>query len=79
MLSITFVCALAMASGLDVDPGTGETIPRGNPALEFDEVKDRAKRLREGMTRMQAQVMLGSPAEKSRRGDIWIDLQSGRR
>ncbi|MFT5051660.1 MAG: outer membrane protein assembly factor BamE (lipoprotein component of BamABCDE complex) [Chlamydiales bacterium] len=74
LLSVTLACALGMASCVNVDPDTGETIPRGNQALDFDEVKDNAERLMEGMTKTQVQVLLGSPAEKSSSGNVWVYL-----
>jgi len=74
LLAVTLGCVLAMTSCVNVDPDTGETIPRGNQALDYDDVKESAKRLKEGMTKAQVQVLLGSPAEKSSNGNTWIYL-----
>ena len=73
-LLATLGCVLALASCVNVDPDSGKTIPRGNQALNFDVVKDEAKRLKLAMSKLQVQILLGSPAEKDRRGDVWVYL-----
>lgn len=66
--------ALLLAGCVNVDPQTGETIPRGNQRFKFADVEQQAKQLKEGMTKMQVIILLGSPVEASEGGDIWIYL-----
>jgi outer membrane protein assembly factor BamE (lipoprotein component of BamABCDE complex) len=73
-LATAAACTLALASCVNVDPNTNETIPRGQQRYEFDEVTENAERLEEGMTKLDVLTLLGSPAEKDKRGDVWIYL-----
>ena len=66
--------ATLVASCVDVDPHTHEVIPRGNQAYEFTDVERYAEDLKLGMTPREVQLLLGSPAEKNTRGDVWIYL-----
>lgn len=66
--------ALMLAGCVNVDPQTGQTIPRGNQRYKFADVELQAKQLKEGMTKMQVIILLGSPAEASEGGNIWIYL-----
>ena len=65
---------LAAVSCVNVDPETGEVIPRGNQRYEFEEVERNAEKLEEGMSKFQVLMLLGSPAEESTRGDVWVYL-----
>ena len=65
---------LAFASCVNVDPETGETIPRGNQRYEFKEVERNAEKLETGMSKYQVLMLLGSPAEESKQGDVWVYL-----
>jgi outer membrane protein assembly factor BamE (lipoprotein component of BamABCDE complex) len=65
---------LVLVSCVQVDPNTGKTIPRGNQRFEFDTVERRAEQLKEGMSKTQVLYLLGSPAEKSGDGDVWVYL-----
>ena len=65
---------LAAASCVPVDPVTGEYKPRGNQRYEYARVKESAERLQKGMTKYQALILLGSPAEKAMHGDTWVYL-----
>ena len=62
------------AACVNVDSNTGEIVPRGNQRYEYARVKKQASRLRKGMSRYDTLILLGSPAEKSERGDVWIYL-----
>ena len=73
-LSVILACALLSASCVNVDPETNEVLPRGDQRYKFDEVQRNAKKLKEGMTKYQVLMLLGSPAEKSERGNIWVYL-----
>lgn len=66
---------LAVAGGcVNVDANTGEIAPRGSQRYEYARVQKKAKRLKKGMSRYDTLILLGSPAEKSERGDVWIYL-----
>ena len=73
-LSFLLVFAFGAASCVNVDPDTHEVLPRGDQRYKFDEVQHNAKQLREGMTKVQVLMLLGSPAEKSQRGNVWVYL-----
>jgi len=73
-LLVSFAVLMAGTSCVNVDPNTGEIAPRGNQRYEFERVEKRAKRLKKGMSRYDTLILLGSPAEKSARGDVWIYL-----
>ncbi|MFT7485036.1 MAG: outer membrane protein assembly factor BamE (lipoprotein component of BamABCDE complex) [Candidatus Paceibacteria bacterium] len=73
-LSLAFLGLLATASCVNVDPDTGETIPRGNQRYEFSEVTRQADKLKVGMSKYEVLMLLGSPAEKSKRTDVWVYL-----
>ena len=64
------VCSLCAC--VNVDPDTGRTIPRGNQKYEYAKVKEKAKGLKAGMTRLQVLTLLGSPAETQ--GSVWMYL-----
>ena len=73
MLKILLTASLlALTACVQMDPETGETLPRGDQRYKFDYVEKRAKALEEGMSKAQVLLLLGSPAEKSARGDVWI-------
>lgn len=64
----------SLLSCVNVDPETGETIPRGSQRYEFSRVKEAAEGLHKGMTKLEVLFLLGSPAEKAARGDRWVYL-----
>ncbi len=66
--------ALALAGCVNVDPNTNETLPRGNQKYKFATVERRAEQLRDGMSKFDALLLLGSPAEASDDGDVWTYL-----
>jgi outer membrane protein assembly factor BamE (lipoprotein component of BamABCDE complex) len=66
--------ALMLAGCVNADPQTGKTIPRGGQKYEFATVERRAEQLRDGMTKLEVHMLLGSPAEKSDDGDVWVYL-----
>lgn len=66
--------ALLLAGCVNVDPETGKTIPRGNQRHMFADVEKQAEQLKDGMTKLQAMFLLGSPAETSSGGDVWVYL-----
>jgi len=56
------------------DATTGQPIPRGNPKYPFAKAEKAAEELTTGMTRARVLLLLGSPAEMSETGDVWIYL-----
>ncbi|HEX5051971.1 MAG TPA: outer membrane protein assembly factor BamE [Planctomycetota bacterium] len=73
-LLLTLALAATLAGCVNVDPDTGETIPRGNQRYEFSKVTESAERLHPGMNKLEVLFLLGSPAEKDDAGDTWIYL-----
>ena len=65
---------LLLVGCVNVDPKSGKTIPRGNQRYEFSDVERRAKRLKNGMSKGDALMLLGSAAEVSSDGDVWVYL-----
>lgn len=65
---------LALAGCVNVDPETGKTTTRGSQKYEFATVERRAEQLQDGMTKLDVHLLLGSPAEKSDDGDVWVYL-----
>lgn len=53
---------------------TGEAVPRGNQKYPFERVEKAAEDLALGMSKTQVLLVLGSPAEMSEKGDVWIYL-----
>ena len=75
MRSFTLLLTLLLLTAcVSVDPETGKTIPRGGQRYEFATVERRAARLRNGMTKYEALIMLGSPAQSSDDGNVWTYL-----
>jgi outer membrane protein assembly factor BamE (lipoprotein component of BamABCDE complex) len=74
------VCALplllcaATTGCVTVDAETNEVIPRGDQRYKFETVKKYAENLETGMTKLQVLATVGSPAEKSEKGDRWVYL-----
>ena len=66
--------ALGAVACVNVDPNTGETIPRGDQKYEYSKVTESAKKLRKGMSKLDVLLLLGSAAEQSDSGDTWIYL-----
>jgi outer membrane protein assembly factor BamE (lipoprotein component of BamABCDE complex) len=77
MLAAMFLATIASLSSVacvNTDPNTGETIPRGNQRYFFDKVEKNAEQLQTGMPKVQCLILLGSPAEQSDDGDVWVYL-----
>ena len=79
MTKLYFIClmilgAFVLVSCVQVDPVTGETLPRGHQRYEFKTVERRAEQLENGMSKTQVVLLLGSPAEKRSDGDEWVYL-----
>jgi outer membrane protein assembly factor BamE (lipoprotein component of BamABCDE complex) len=53
---------------------TGEMVPRGDQKHPFAEVEKAAEGLKVGMSKRQVLLLLGSPAEMSEDGDVWVYL-----
>jgi outer membrane protein assembly factor BamE (lipoprotein component of BamABCDE complex) len=68
------LAALMLAGCVSVDPKTGKTLPRGDQKYSFDTVERRSEQLRKGMTKLDVMMLLGSPAERSDDGDVWVYL-----
>lgn len=75
LLAVAFLAVLSIGPGcVTVDADTNEVIPRGDQRYKFATVKEYAKDLKLGMTKLQVLSTVGSPAEKSDRGDVWVYL-----
>jgi outer membrane protein assembly factor BamE (lipoprotein component of BamABCDE complex) len=59
---------------VQTDPKPGRTIPRGDQKYMFSKVTESAERLELGMSKLEVQLLLGSPAEKDESGDTWVYL-----
>jgi outer membrane protein assembly factor BamE (lipoprotein component of BamABCDE complex) len=68
------LAAAALGGCVTEDTATGENIPRGKQRYEFAKVEKAAEGLREGMTKLQVLLLLGSPAEMDDAGDTWVYL-----
>ena len=66
--------ALGAVACVNVDPKTGDTIPRGNQKYPYSKVTDSAQQLRKGMSKLDVLLLLGSAAEQSEGGDTWLYL-----
>jgi outer membrane protein assembly factor BamE (lipoprotein component of BamABCDE complex) len=77
-LALSLLAALAgsvpLAGCVTVDAETNEVIPRGDQRYRFDVVKEKAENLQVGMNKLQVLTTVGSPAEKTARGDVWVYL-----
>lgn len=69
---------LALAGCVNADPDTGKTLPRGGQKYEFATVERRAERLELGISKYDALMLLGSPAETSDDNDVWTYLPERR-
>jgi outer membrane protein assembly factor BamE (lipoprotein component of BamABCDE complex) len=74
MNKIFLLIALMLAGCVNADPQTGKTIPRGNQKYKFATVERRAEELKDGMTRLEVHMLLGTPAEISDDTDVWVYL-----
>ena len=68
------LASLGWSSCVEVDPKTGETIPRGNQKFFYEHVTEQAKKLKKGMTKLDVTLLLGSAAEQNSSGDTWVYL-----
>ena len=73
LLAVFFALGLSAACVTE-DTTTGELVPRGEQKYTFERVEKAAERLAVGMTKTEAVLLLGSPAEKSESGDVWVYL-----
>lgn len=74
-MKIAFALILLLLAGcVSVDPGTGETLPRGNQKYKYDVVAHRAEQLLDGMTKFDALALLGAPAKKNKNDNVWVYL-----
>jgi outer membrane protein assembly factor BamE (lipoprotein component of BamABCDE complex) len=53
---------------------TGEMVPRGKQRYEWEKVKELAKQLKDGMSKDQVLMLMGSPAEVDKEKDQWVYL-----
>jgi len=65
---------VAASACVNVDPETGEVLPRGGQRYKFSEVVENVDDLEVGMTRRQVLFLLGSPAETDHRNTVWVYL-----
>ena len=73
-LALVLLAALAAVGCVNVDPQTHEIIPRGNQWYDFEDVQSNAKDLELGMSEVDVLELIGSPAEKNGRADVWVYL-----
>jgi outer membrane protein assembly factor BamE (lipoprotein component of BamABCDE complex) len=73
LLPVFFALGLSAACVTE-DTTTGELVPRGDQKYTFERVEKAAERLAVGMTKTEASLLLGSPAETSESGDVWVYL-----
>jgi outer membrane protein assembly factor BamE (lipoprotein component of BamABCDE complex) len=66
--------SLCWSGCVEIDPKTGDTIPRGDQRYFFSHVTEQAKKLEKGMSKLQVMMLLGSAAEQSVSTDIWVYL-----
>jgi outer membrane protein assembly factor BamE (lipoprotein component of BamABCDE complex) len=66
--------SLCLVACVEVDPKTGDTIPRGDQKYYYSHVTEQAKRLKKGMSKLDVLLLLGSAAEQSQDGDTWVYL-----
>ncbi len=74
VLCTVLAAACSLTACVTEDTATGQLIPRGNQRYEFSRVEKAADQLRDGMTKMEVLLMLGSPAEMNDAGNTWIYL-----
>ncbi len=75
LLPVVLLAVLCAASScVTVDAETNEVIPRGDQRYKFSTVKEYSENLKLGMTKLEVLSTVGSPAEKSERGDVWVYL-----
>ncbi len=67
LLAVTSACVTENVT-------TGEMVPRGNQRYPWEKVQELAKRLKDGMTKDQVLILMGSPAEVDSADDQWIYL-----
>ena len=70
----TLLLAAALAGCVTQNADTGEYVPRGKQRYEFEKVEKAAEQLRDGMTKLQVLLLLGSPAEMDDAGNTWVYL-----
>src|SRR5262249_23558290 len=70
MSALTLACAACVTEGVN----TGKMTRRGEQGMQSSDVEKAAEKLREGMSKSQVILLLGSPAEKSDSGDVWVYL-----
>ena len=68
------LAAAALGGCVTQDAKTGEYVPRGNQRYEFSRVEEAAEGLKDGMSKQQVLLLLGSAAEMDDNGDTWIYL-----
>src|SRR4030095_2543800 len=56
------LASLGWSSCVEVDPKTGETIPRGNQKFFYSHVTEQAKKLEKGMTKREFMRLVGARA-----------------
>jgi outer membrane protein assembly factor BamE (lipoprotein component of BamABCDE complex) len=70
----TLLLAAALGGCVTQNADTGEYVPRGKQRYEFEKVEKAAEQLRDGMTKLQVLLLLGSPAEMDDAGNTWVYL-----
>jgi outer membrane protein assembly factor BamE (lipoprotein component of BamABCDE complex) len=74
ILALFLLLGPASSSCVHQNAQTGEMIPRGNQRYPWDKVVELAKNLKNGMTKPQVLLLMGSPAEMDTESNLWIYL-----
>src|SRR5262245_16575078 len=68
------VAVLLLAGCVTEDVKTGKLVPRGDQGMQFSEVEKAAEKLKDGMSKNEVLLLLGTPAEHDDDGNVWIYL-----
>ena len=78
LLGPAFCAGIALLGGASAcvtqKADTGEMVPRGDQRYEWSKVKELEKQLKDGMTKTQVLMLMGSPAEVDAADNQWIYL-----
>ena len=72
------VCAFTLLGGASAcvtqNTTTGEMVPRGEQRYPWDQVQERAERLKNGLHKHEVLLLMGSPAELDEQEEVWVYL-----
>ena len=73
-LAVALAALLTLPGCVNIDPETNEPLPREGQRYTFARVQELAEDLRQGMSRLEVTLLLGSAAEESEDGRTWVYL-----